>query len=108
MPGGTRKQISTLSTLLGKKLKPANMLASTNMETNMEDIITLVLEKQQNVLESVVHNAMKGALSEINNSLQQIHAELETQGSVCELVQCMDKTQVETREIKKSVNACTS
>ena len=43
------------------------MLANTSMELNMEDVISYRLEKQQNVLNSVVHKAVKWALFEINN-----------------------------------------
>lgn len=59
------------------------------------------------MLESVVHSAVKEALSEINNSLQHIRAELETQGTtVCEQVQRMDKAQGEAQEMKQAVKAC--
>lgn len=67
MSGGTRKQISLSPTQSGKKQKLVNMLANTSMELNMEDVISYRLEKQQNVLNSVVHKAVKWALFEINN-----------------------------------------
>lgn len=59
MSGGTRKQISLSPTQSGKKQKLVNMLANTSMELNMEDVISYRLEKQQNVLNSVVHKAVK-------------------------------------------------
>ncbi|CAK6955395.1 exocyst complex component 1-like [Scomber scombrus] len=57
----------------------ANVANDASPDLNVEDIIAQVLEKQQSVLESVVHNAVKGALTEIDTSLQHIRTELEMQ-----------------------------
>lgn len=62
-----RKKTASLSSKLAvEKQRLANMSANASAELSMEDIIAQVLEKQQSVLESVVHNAVKGALQEIN------------------------------------------
>lgn len=103
-----RKKTASLSSKLAvEKQRLANMSANASAELSMEDIIAQVLEKQQSVLESVVHNAVKGALQEINASLQHIRTELERQGStVHDLVQQVGDTQRKCREINKVVNAC--
>lgn len=65
MPGNTKKIVLMSSKVAAEKQKLANMSANASAEFNMENLIAQVLEKQQSVLESVVHNAVKGALSEI-------------------------------------------
>ena len=73
----------------------------------MENIIAKIVEKQQSVLESVVCNAVKEALAEIDTSLQHIRTELERQGAtVRDLVQRLDKTQGDSRQMRNIVNAC--
>ena len=60
----------------------ANIATYASAISNMEDLIAQVLEKQLSVLESVVYNAIKGALTEFNASLQHIRAEPETEGTM--------------------------
>ena len=57
----------------------ANMSTDASADLNTENVIAKVLEKQQNVLESVV--AVKEALAEIDTSVQHIRTELERQGA---------------------------
>ncbi|CAK6982230.1 LINE-1 type transposase domain-containing 1 [Scomber scombrus] len=85
----------------------ANVANDASPDLNVEDIIAQVLEKQQSLLESVVHNAVKGALTEIDTSLQHIRTELEMQGTtVRDVMQRLEKTQGDNRQMKKIVNAC--
>lgn len=107
MPAPPKKQTTLSSKVAEEKRRTANTPANASSELNMEDVIAQVLEKQQSVLESIVHNAVKGALQEINTSLQHIRTELERQGStVHDLVQQVGDNQKKSREIKKVVNAC--
>lgn len=107
MPGQPKKQTSLSSKVAAEKRRLANMSANASSELSMEDVIAQVLEKQQSALESIVHNAVKGALQEINTSLQLIRTELERQGStVHDLVQQVGDNQRKSGEIRKVVNAC--
>ena len=63
----------------------ANVATDVNTIPNMEDLIAQVLEKQLSMLESVIYNAVKGVLAEINATKQHIGAEPEMQETmVCD------------------------
>ena len=65
----------------------ANKATDVSAFPNMEDLIAQVFEKQISVLESVIYNAVKGALMEMNALLQHTRAELETEGTtVCDMM----------------------
>ena len=58
------------------------------------------------MLESVVRNAVKEALAEIDTLLQHIRTELERQGAtVCDLVR-LGKTQGDNRQMRNMGTAC--
>lgn len=108
MQRSARKPATVSSKLAAEKDRATNA-ANDNAELNMEDIIAQVLQQQQSTLEAVVQNAVKGALQEINTSLQYIRTELERQDTtVQDLKQQVDDTKRKNREISKSVKACVS
>lgn len=103
MSEGRKASNSPLSTPAGKKFKP------TSTEANVANAISQALQNQQSLLEGIVHNAVRAAMEEINNALQSLRADMQTQTTTVRgLVDKVDKIQADFRGVKKDIVNCSS